>query len=76
LVWSEFRVAGRVTTNVLFAKALQVYGVIRGRRDAQALVLSASCDRDCGQARDWLSRYAMAAAEQWYEAAESSVKPR
>jgi len=76
LVWVGLRVAGEPAGSVLAAKALQVVGAIRGRRDAQALVLTAACGEDCGNARAVLSRYAAAAAEPLYELAENQPAAR
>jgi hypothetical protein len=73
LVWLEYRVAGRLTADDLHAKALQVGGAIRGRRDAQALVLTANCDNGCEAARSWLSDFAIAASQALYDEAERSV---
>ena len=70
LVWVGLRVAGDPAAGAFSAKALQVAGAIRGRRDAQALVLTVACGEDCGAARASLARYAAAAAEPWYERAE------
>lgn len=76
LVWVGLRVAGEPAGSVLAAKTLQVAGAIRGRRDAQALVLTAACGDDCGNARAVLSRYAAAAAEPLYELAENHPSAR
>lgn len=70
LVWVGLRVAGEPAASALAAKALQMVGAIRGRRDAQALVLTAACGGDCSSARSDLSRYARAAAEPLYSQAE------
>jgi EpsI family protein len=67
LVWVGFRVAGNPTASDLAGKALQVEGVIRGRRDAQAFVITATCGGDCSEARSSLSKFATAAAEAVYE---------
>jgi EpsI family protein len=74
LVWVGFRIAGRPAANALEAKALQVAGVLRGRRDAQAVVLTASCDGDCEKARRALSDFAAAAAEPLYAQAARSFE--
>ena len=66
LVWVGFRIAGKSTATSLEAKALQVAGVLRGRRDAQAVVLTAACDDDCENARLALSDFAAAAVEPLY----------
>jgi EpsI family protein len=76
LVWVGLRVAGRPTASAVGAKLLQVAGVILGRHDAQALVLTAKCGVDCAQARSWLSRYAEEGAEPLYEQAERSLQDR
>ena len=73
LVWVALRVAGTPAANDFVAKVLQVGGVIRGRSDAQALVLTARCDGGCAEARSWLSQYAMAAAEPLYAQAARSI---
>lgn len=76
LVWVGLRVAGTPTASVLKAKILQVTGIIRGRRDAQALVLTAACGDDCGKAHSLLSRYAAAATEPLYELMEAYMLAR
>ena len=76
LVWVGLRVAGEPARSVLAAKTLQFAGAIRGRRDAQALVLTAACGDDCGNARAVLKRYAAAAAEPLYELAENHPSAR
>jgi hypothetical protein len=75
LVWLGLQVAGMRTANDLVAKVLQVVGAIRGRRDAQALVLSAGCEADCNEARAQLSRFAGSAAELMYARAEEAISP-
>ncbi len=72
LVWVTRRVAGTPAVGVLEAKFLQVSGVLYGRRDAQALVLTATCDTGCENARSRLARYAAAAAGPLIAAAERS----
>ena len=69
LVWFGVRVGGTNTTTAFGAKVLQIAGLIRGRRDAQALVLTATCDGDCDGARNSLTAFAESAAETLYEAA-------
>jgi EpsI family protein len=76
LVWTGLRVAGSSTGSILAAKLLQLRGVLRGRRDAQVLVLTAACAGGCDEARASLSRFASAAAELLYEHAESAVLAR
>jgi len=76
LVWIGLRVAGNLAPSEFIAKVLQIGGAMRGRRDAQALVLTARCDGDCTEARSWLSRYAAVAAEPLYGQAERSVRAR
>jgi EpsI family protein len=61
LVWFTMRVAGVLTASDFEAKVWQVIGAIRGRRDAQALVLSTACTVDCAAARSALDRFAAAA---------------
>jgi hypothetical protein len=73
LVWVGVRVAGQPADSALAAKALQIAGAIRGRRDAQAMVLTAVCRDDCSSARSALSRFAAAAANPLYEHAEGHM---
>jgi EpsI family protein len=63
LVWLELRVAGRPVTGEIQAKLTQAMGVLLGRRDAEALVLSASCAEDCGRARAALDLFARHAGD-------------
>ncbi len=72
LVWFQLRVAGRPVIGEIQAKLLQATGVLRGRRDAEALVLSASCAEDCSRARAALDEFARSAADLLY----GSVAPR
>ena len=75
LVWVGYQIAGRVTTSRLMAKALQLLGVLEGRRDAQALVLTTSCDESgCDGARASLARFASIGAEALYKLA--AAEPR
>jgi EpsI family protein len=74
LVWVGLRVAGQVASGETAAKVLQIAGALRGRRDAQALVLTTECDDDCNHAAATLSRYAAAAAERLYVATERSAQ--
>jgi len=76
LVWVGTRVAGNLAINSLVAKALQISGAIRGRHDAQALVITAMCDGNCTETRSSLSRFAAVAAEPLYEQAERSIRAR
>jgi len=76
LVWVGLRVAGQPADSALAAKALQIAGAIRGRRDAQALVLTAVCRDDCNSARSALTRFAAAAANPIYEHAEGYLSAR
>jgi exosortase A len=55
LVWFAMHVSGRWTSSDLEAKLYQVLGAIAGRRDAEALVLSASCAQSCEAARALLA---------------------
>jgi EpsI family protein len=73
LVWVGLRVGGHVTASSVVAKFLQVPSVIGGRRDAQALVLTALCDINCNDARSTLSRFAAAGAQSLYLEAEQSL---
>ena len=70
LVWVGLRVAGEPAYSELVAKALQISGAIRGRRDAQAVVLTAACRDDCSGARSALSRFAAVAARPLYSQAD------
>jgi EpsI family protein len=62
LVWVGLRVAGSPADGELAAKALQIVGALRGRRDAQAIVLTAAGSGECGGARSALTRFAAAGA--------------
>jgi EpsI family protein len=62
LVWQAAQVAGRPSLGSMHAKILQALGAIRGRTDAQVLVLSISCEADCGPERQVLLEFANAAA--------------
>jgi EpsI family protein len=73
LVWTGLRVAGSSPRSVLSAKLFQLRGVLRGRRDAQVLILTVACAGGCDEARASLSRFASAAAESLYEHAEKAV---
>jgi EpsI family protein len=73
LVWVGLRVAGRVAGGETAAKFLQIAGAVRGRRDAQALVLTAECSEDCSHAEATLSRFAGIAAERLYAETERSA---
>jgi EpsI family protein len=75
LVWIAMRVAGTPVVNGLAAKGLQLLGALRGRRDAQVLVLTAQCSADCGDARAALMRYAGAAADPLFAQAEQFRSP-
>ncbi len=61
LAWVVTIVAGEAASSRLDAKLLQLKGLIRGRRDAEAVVLTAECGESCDAARSVLSRYATAA---------------
>jgi exosortase A len=61
LVWFAMHVAGRWTSSDFEAKLYQALGAIAGRRDAQALVLTATCARNCAAARALLANGAGAA---------------
>ncbi len=63
LVWVGLRVAGTPADGELAAKALQIVGAFRGRRDAQAVVLTAACSADCSNARSALTRFTAAATD-------------
>lgn len=76
LVWVGLRVAGRPAGSELQAKALQILGTLRGRRDAQAMVLTAACRDDCAGARTALSRFAAAAADPLYAHADAYFAAR
>src|SRR5690606_17143274 len=47
MVWLSYEVAGIATHNALLAKLYQALGSLRGRRDAQAIVMSAPCRPNC-----------------------------
>lgn len=76
LVWVGLRVGGHVTASSVVAKFLYVPSVFGGRRDAQALVLTAGCDTNCEDARLTLSRFATAGAQGLYLEAERSLLER
>ena len=76
LVWIGLRIAGTLTASDFGAKVLQLRGAIGHRYDAQALVLTAVCDRGCDETRVRLTRFAAVAAEPLYERAESAVLAR
>lgn len=73
LVWTGLRIAGTSTGSLLAAKAFQLRGALRGRHDAQVLILTAACAADCDEARAALSRFASAAAAPLYEHSERAV---
>jgi len=72
LVWVGLRVAGRTVSGATSAKLAQIVGAIRGRSDAQALVLTVVCAADCSSARSSLSRYAPVATPRLYAQADGS----
>jgi EpsI family protein len=76
LVWVGRRIAGDSTASDLAAKFFQLRGAIRGRHDAQALVLTVVCDGGCDESRTLLLSFAAAAAESLYERAERTVLSR
>ena len=76
LVWVGLRIAGNLTASDLAAKVLQLRGAIRGRHDAQTLVLTVVCDGGCDESRTLLLSFAAAAAEPLYERAERTVLAR
>ena len=67
LAWVTLRVGGKLAENSLDAKLLQLTGLMRGRRDAQAMVLTANCEKDCAEARMWLSEYLLATGDRLFE---------
>lgn len=73
VVWVGLRVAGQAASGETTAKVLQIVGALRGRRDAQALVLTAECDEDCSDAAAILSGYAAIAAEPLYANTDRSA---
>src|SRR5690606_34184319 len=75
LVWLVLRVAGETTTSHVAAKMWQIVGTIRGRRDAQALVLTSVCGDECNDARAALSRYAAAATRLLLEQVDRVALP-
>jgi EpsI family protein len=66
LVWFEYRVTGQPVAGEIEAKLRQASGALLGRRDAQALVLSADCASDCARARLDLGEFAREAVEPIY----------
>jgi EpsI family protein len=66
LVWLQLRVAGRSVVGELRAKLWQAAGASLGRRDADALVLSADCGEDCSRARAGLTEFARDAVDALY----------
>lgn len=63
LIWYTYQVAGMRTGSAAIAKLLQVVGGIRGRWDAQVIVMSSPCDAgDCSDARRTLEAFAADAA--------------
>ena len=73
LVWSGATVAGNDSNGALQAKINQIKGVLRGRVDAQVLVLTAECmDTSCDQARVSIAGFATRAADSLYSAATVS----
>jgi EpsI family protein len=76
LVWVGMRIAGSLTASDLTAKFLQLRGAIRGRHDAEALVLTVVCNGGCAEPRTVLSSFAATAAEPLYERAERAALSR
>lgn len=62
LVWQATRVAGQASLGSLHAKILQALGAMRGRTDAQVLILSIACETDCDAERQVLAEFAGGAA--------------
>ena len=73
MVWTAYRIAGQPSTGGLSAKVWQLYGLLRGRRDAQALVLTAPCAGDCEAARAALTTFARSAVDLYFEETERIV---
>jgi EpsI family protein len=57
LVWGWYRVAGRLAAHPVQAKGLEFLGLLSGRRDAEAFVLSVGCAIDCIDARNMLQEF-------------------
>lgn len=72
LLWHAVRIAGRPALGPFHAKFLQLTGLIRGRTDAQVVVLTAACDPDCGRAEALLRDYAEIATEPLFSAADTT----
>lgn len=71
LVWVSSRVGGIPVASEIGAKVLQAVAAIRGRRDAQVIVLTALCAEECTDARSRLTRYAAVGVDQLYEQADT-----
>lgn len=57
LVLAWYWVAGEPAHTAIGAKLAELRGLLRGRRDAQAVALLADCDTDCSAARDQLRAF-------------------
>jgi EpsI family protein len=57
LIWAWYEVAGLAATGELEAKLFEVYGLMRGRRDAAAVAVLVTCASDCRAARGDLERF-------------------
>ena len=58
LVWHLVQVAGQPSRSPVHAKWLQVLGAVKGRSDAQVIVLTAYCQVDCDSVRAQLTAFA------------------
>lgn len=54
LVWAWYEVAGEPAVSGVGAKLAELGGLLRGRRDAQAIALATDCGADCTAARSRL----------------------
>lgn len=58
LVWFSMKVAGTPVASPMRAKVLQALGRIRGRGDAQVIVVTKVCAANCTEAREELAEFA------------------
>jgi len=64
VIWGWYLVAGRPAAGPLRAKLLELEGLLRGRRDAAAVAVSARCRPDCERARQRLAAVVAASADE------------
>jgi EpsI family protein len=57
VVWSWYRVAGRLAANPWQAKTAEFLGLFHGRRDAVAVAISTPCGGDCDSAESRLEGF-------------------